>query len=114
MQIAQYKSIYSFLWSVIKPYKWHYLIMLVAPVFGAFYDFANNYAIKLVVDSFADGREVTYQTLCWPIIIFIGAQILFDVLWRIADIAEWRAEPYVRQSILLEVYDYIQHNSYQF
>lgn len=112
--MKQYTSIYSFLWSVIRPYKWHYAVMLLCPILSAFYDFANNYAIKLVVDAFSQDAEVTYRTLCWPIVIFIGAQILLDVLWRGSDIAEWRSEPYVRQSILLEVYNYVQHNSYRF
>ncbi len=109
-----YRSIYTFLWSVIRPFKWHYAIMLMAPILGAFYDFANNYALKLVVDAFSNCETVTYQALLWPIGIFVGAQILLDVLWRGADIAEWRAEPYVRQSILLKVYDYVQHHPYLF
>ncbi len=108
------KSVYSFLWSVIRPFKWHYVVMLMAPILGAFYDFANNYALKLVVDAFSGTADVTYQSLLWPISLFIGAQIMLDVLWRGADIAEWRAEPYVRRSILLKVYDYVQHHPYQF
>jgi len=110
----QYKSIYQFLWAVIKPYKWHYAIMLMTPILSAFYDFANNYALKLVVDDFSNNAEVTYQALMWPIGIFITAQIVLDLLWRASDIAEWRAEPYVRKSILLQVYNYVQHNSYAF
>ncbi len=109
-----YSSIYTFLWSVIRPYKWHYVVMLMAPILSAFYDFANNYAIKLVVDIFSQEGIVTYQALFWPIAMFIGAQISLDVIWRVADIAEWRSEPYVRQSILLKVYDYVQHSPYQF
>lgn len=107
-------SIYSFLWSVIRPYRGYYLIMLLAPILGSFYDFANNYAIKLVVDAFSTEEQVTYHALLWPIAIFISAQILLDLVWRLADIAEWRSEPYVRQSILTKVYDYVQHCSYSF
>lgn len=110
----QHKSIYTFLWSVIRPYKGHYLIMLMAPILGSFYDFANNYAIKMVVDAFSGTAPVTYQTMFWPIVIFIAAQVILDVLWRGADIAEWRAEPYVRQTILLKVYDYVQNNPFPF
>lgn len=109
-----FKSIYSFLWSVIKPFKWYYAVMLIAPILGAFYDFANNYAIKLVVDAFSSDVEVTYRSLFWPIAIFISAQVMLDLLWRGADIAEWRSEPYVRRSILLQVYDYVQHHPYHF
>ncbi len=110
----RYKSIYTFLWAVIRPFKWHYGAMLMAPILGAFYDVANNYAIKLVVDAFSQDVHVSYAALWWPIALFIGAQIVLDVLWRGADIAEWRSEPYVRQAILLEVYDHIQHNPYLF
>ncbi|MBX9804518.1 MAG: ABC transporter ATP-binding protein/permease [Alphaproteobacteria bacterium] len=88
--------------------------MLIAPILGAFYDFANSYAIKLVVDAFSIEHQITYQALVWPIAIFVGAQIFIDVLWRIADFMEWRTEPYVRQSILNIVYDYVQHNPYHF
>jgi ATP-binding cassette subfamily B protein len=88
--------------------------MLMAPILGAFYDFANNYAIKLVVDEFSLNNEVTYSALFWPILLFVGAQILLDIVWRGADIAEWRTEPYVRQSILVKVYDYVQNNPYYF
>lgn len=110
---AQFRSIYAFLWTVIRPFKWNYSIMLIAPILGAFYDFANSYAIKLVVDAFSIEHQITYHAF-WPIVIFIGAQIFIDVLWRVADFMEWRTEPYVRQSILNSVYDYVQHNPYHF
>ena len=108
------KSIYTFLWSVIKPYKWHYAAMLCAPLLGAFYDFANNYALKLVVDAFSNNQQVTYEALFWPIAIFIFAQIYLDFIWRASDIAEWRSEPYVRQSILTKVFEYVEYNPYKF
>lgn len=109
-----YRNIYTFLWHFIKPYRWYYFVMLMPGIIGAFYDFANNYAIKMVVDTFSMPGEVTYQMLFWPIVIFVGAQVLLDIVWRIGDIAEWRSEPYVRQAILLNVYDHVQHNGYPF
>lgn len=110
----RYTSSYRFLWSVIRPYKWHYAVMIFVPIITSFYDFANNYAIKMVVDAFSSTEIITYTSLFWPIFIFISAQILLDVLWRTTDIAEWKAEPYVRQSILLEVYEHVQRNPYHF
>jgi ATP-binding cassette subfamily B protein len=89
-------------------------MMLAAPILGTFYDFANNYAIKLVVDAFSTQTAISYHTLIWPISLFVGGQIFQDVLWRASDVAEWRSEPYVRQVILTKVYDRVQHNPYQF
>jgi ATP-binding cassette, subfamily B, bacterial len=110
----RYKSIYTFLWSVIRPFKWHYAAMLMAPILGAFYDVASNYALKLVVDAFSQTMLPSYSSLLYPIFLFIAAQVLLDVLWRASDIAEWRSEPYVRQAIILEVYGRIQRYPYLF
>ncbi len=110
----KHASVYHFLWHVIRPFKWHYLAMLMAPILTGFYDFANNYSLKLVVDAFSGPGDVSYALLMKPIIIFIAANILLDVVWRSADIVEWRSEPYVRQAILTEVYEYVQHNPYYF
>jgi len=114
MHPKAYRSIYTFLWHVIKPFKWHYLVMLSGPVLAAFYDFLNNYSLKLIVDAFSKSEKVGYGELAWPIGIFIFAQISIDVLWRTTDIAEWKAEPYVRQSILNETYGYVQNHPYSF
>lgn len=110
----KYRSIYAFLWAVIKPFKWLYAAMLSAPILSSLYDVGNNYALKLVIDAFSDEKVVSYSSLAMPITIFVGAQILLDLIWRSSDIAEWRAEPYVRQAILNEVYTYVQQHPYSF
>lgn len=104
----------SFFWSHIKPYKWYYLIMLLAPIINSFYPFAYNYAIKLFLDGMTSTEGLTYQNLLFPIILFLGAQVVLDVTWRVSNIAEWLSEPYVRRSILLNSYDYVQHHAYTF
>ncbi|MDB6096042.1 MAG: mdlB, partial [Francisellaceae bacterium] len=108
------QSIYSFLWNMIRPYKWHYFIMFMAPILAGFYDFANQYALKLLIDAFSVKTDISYQALFFPITLFISAQVLLDVIWRISDVAEWRSEPKVRRSIILYTVDYIQHHSYAF
>ena len=108
------KSLLSFFWSHIKPYKWYYLIMLLAPVINSFYPFAYNYAIKLFLDAMTSPQALTYQSLLFPILLFLGAQVVLDVTWRVSNIAEWQSEPYVRRSILLNSYDYVQHHTYTF
>lgn len=62
----------------------------------------------------AQDASFTYQNLFYPILLFILIQITIDFVWRISDIAEWKAEPCVRQSILLTSYDYVQHHGYEF
>jgi ATP-binding cassette subfamily B protein len=112
--IVKGPSIISFFWQHIKPYKWLYLVMLSAPIISSFYPFAYNYAIKLFLDVMATQTYLTYHDILFPIILFMGAQLTLDLIWRVSDIAEWKAEPYVRRSILLNSYDYVQHHSYLF
>lgn len=114
MSHRHYPSVYAFMWDMIRPFRWHYALMLVAPLCGAFYDFANTYALKLIVDAFSSTGDVPFSTLYWPIGLFIFAQIYLDVVWRISDIAEWRSEPYVRQKILTTVYDRVQQAPFGF
>lgn len=109
-----YGPLISFLWQHIKPYKWWYLLMMLAPFVTSFYNFAYNYAIKLFLDQMEMNSFTSYSNLILPISIFVLAQLMLDVFWRISDVAEWRSEPYVRRSILLYSYDYIQHHSFSF
>ena len=108
------KSIIHFFWQHIKPYKWLYLVMLSAPFISAFYPFAYNYAIKLFLDAMADNKTITYSMITFPIVLFIVTQLMIDIVWRISNIAEWKAEPYVRRSILLQSYNYVQHHAFAF
>ncbi|MBN9228597.1 MULTISPECIES: ABC transporter ATP-binding protein [Legionella] len=109
-----FHSAWNFLWQVIKPYRWWYVLMFQAPLLTAFYIFANNYSFKLLVDAFSNETITSYYQLVFPIVLFITAQIVLDVVWRISDFAEWKAEPYARQRLLSSAYNYVQHHSYTY
>jgi len=113
-QGEQALSVWSFLLQVIKPYRWWYALMLQAPVLTAFYIFANNYSFKLLIDAFSSEAPIEYSYLIFPITLFITAQIALDIIWRLSDFAEWKCEPYARRKLLLIVYDYVQHHSYNY
>lgn len=109
-----YKFILSFFWAHIKPYKWFYALMLLAPVVSSFHPWVYNYSIKLFLDAMVVDEPLRYGDIVLPIILFVASQFFLDFVWRISDVAAWKCEPYVRRSILLESYDYVQHHSYQF
>lgn len=110
----QVPTAWKFLWQVIKPYRWWYVLILQAPVLTAFYIFANNYSFKLLIDAFSTESTITYGHLIFPITLFITAQIALDVIWRLSNFAEWKAEPYARRKLLLTAYDYVQYHSYSY
>ena len=108
-----HKSVWSFFWKHIKPYKWHYLIMLIAPLYNSIYPIIYNYALKLFLDIIAQPID-SLQVVTIPIAIFICNEISLSVFWRISHIAGWKSEPYVRTSIILDSYDYVQYHAYEF
>lgn len=108
------KSIVFFFWHHIKPYKWFYFAMMLAPIISSFYPFAYNYSIKLLLDIMETQDQLTYQRLFLPISIFLIAQFTLELVWKISNIAKWKSEPYVRGSLISESYDYVQYHSYSF
>jgi ATP-binding cassette subfamily B protein len=107
-------TITSFLWQVIKPYKWWYLMMIQAPIIGSCYKVANGYAIKLVVDTFTKSTVPEYSDLIYPTFIYIGAILIMEFGWRLSHFAWMKSQPFVRIDITAKAYDYIQNHSYQF
>jgi ATP-binding cassette subfamily B protein len=105
---------WQFLWQVIKPYRVWYALMLQAPILTAFYIFANNYSFKLLVDAFSIAGPIQYRQLMFPITLFIVAQIMLDVIWRLSNFAEWKCEPFARKKLLSTAYDYVQYHSYSY
>lgn len=88
--------------------------MMIAPVVSSFYPFCYNYAIKLFLDAMGQQTPFTYRDALGPIVLFMVAHCTLEVVWRISNVAEWKAEPYVRRSILLQSYDYVQNHNYLF
>jgi len=88
--------------------------MLLAPLVSSFYPFAYNYAIKLFLDIMDKNEAPSIASMSTPILLFVITQLTLDMVWRISSIAEWKSEPYVRRSILLRSYAYVQNHSFEF
>jgi len=104
----------KFVWKIIEPYKWWYLVMFQAPIVSAFYPVMYNYAIKLLIDLFTEHQVVTQQLAFLPVLYFALAHVIQDVAWRLSNYASWVTQPYVRKEIITRSYDYIADHSYTF
>lgn len=107
-------TIPSFLWQIIKPYKWYYVFMMQAPIIGAFYNVANMYSLKLVVDAFGKSEIPQYSDLLYPIGLYIGSILLLELVWKISQFSWMKSQPFVRIDITSKAYDYVQNHSYIF
>jgi len=107
-------TIPKFLWSVIKPYKWWYILMMQAPIVNSFYKVASVFSLKLLLDAFAMSTNLQYGDLALPILLYVGAILVMEMGWRVAHFAWMKTQPYVRTEITARAYDYIQNHSYEF
>ena len=107
-----------FLWSVIRPYKYLYLMMMIAPFASGIYPIMYNYAVKLLIDIFTSNQYINFAKAWKPIAMFIGAQIILDSAWRVHNFAQLKCMPYILQNMLDKVcrhcfnlpYTYFQSN----
>ena len=88
--------------------------MFIVPIISSFYPCLYNYSIKLFLDAMFLYPSPTIRTIITPIFIFLATNFIIEIMWRVSDIAEWKAEPFVRRSILLSTYEYVQNHHYLF
>ena len=104
----------SFLWSVIKPYKYYYIIMMIAPFSNAVYPIMYNYAVKLLLDLFTQSQNITFVQSLKPIALFVGAQVISDSAWRMHNFARLKSMPYLLQNMLDKTCKHCFNLSYSF
>lgn len=104
---------FRFIFNLAKPYKWSILLMLQAPIVDALCLFLSNYAFKLVIDSFVSGAT-SFQAMLYPIYLYIGANILLELSWRVSDIVELRFTPYFFRDMMAKIYDYVSNHSHKY
>lgn len=87
--------------------------MLTGPIYNSFHPIIYNYALKLFLDILSQpGNSI--QGSMFPIMVFVGNELLLSVIWRASQAAEWKSEPFVRRSIILDSYNYVQYHSFSF
>jgi ATP-binding cassette subfamily B protein len=100
---------FSFLWNIIKPYKFYFIIMYSVPIANGLYPILYNYAIKLLIDLFSKDIDVTFSQSIIPIMWFLSAQIILDGAWRIHNLAAIKSIPYVFEDIMLKTCHHCFH-----
>ncbi len=106
----------SFLWSVIRPYKYYYLMMVIAPICSGVHPIMYNYAVKLLINLFTKFEHITFEQAFWPIFWFIMSGIVLDGGWRLHNFAQMKSIPYVFQKIMDRICQhvfYLSHTYFQ-
>ena len=104
----------QFFYSIIKPYRWWYILLFQAPVIGALYVPINNYAIKLLIDKISNNQQLSFELLMTPIILYCLASILLETCWRIANYADLKSQPKIEAEIINKSYEILLHYKFNF
>jgi len=107
-------TITSFFWHILKPYKTYLILMLQAPIIGAFFTPINNYALKLIVDQITQNKNFTIDQIMLPVILFCSASILLEVVWRISNYGEYKSQPEIEAEIINQSYAMLLAHNFQF
>jgi ATP-binding cassette subfamily B protein len=90
------------------------MLMALAPILGGFYISLNSYVVKMLIDMMTVNVQLSFSNLIAPIGLFIFAQAYIDIIWRVSNFAEWKAEPYVRKAVLTKAFAYVQQCSHAY
>jgi ATP-binding cassette subfamily B protein len=88
--------------------------MMLAPFANGIYPIIYNYALKLLIDLFAQSQDITLEQSIKPIGFFVGAQIILDGAWRAHNFAQLRCMPYILQNMLDKVCKHCFNLEYSF
>lgn len=88
--------------------------MLLAPIIGAFFVPTSQFATKLIIDHLTQNQQFTISDLIFPITLFISAQILLEISWRLANFAEYKSIPQIRSNIISNLYQKLQNHNFRF
>ena len=105
---------FAFLWSVIKEYKYAYLLLTIAPLADGIYPIMYNYAVKLLIDLFTQHGNISFAQSIPAIGLFISAQIILDGSWHIHNFAELKCMPHILQKIMNKICQHCFNLSYTF
>ncbi|PCI37813.1 MAG: hypothetical protein COB50_03245 [Thiotrichales bacterium] len=110
------KQILSFLWQSARPYKWHLLLVLQAPLVGSCFVPVTQYATKLTIDILVAHASTSFifSDLTIPIILFIVGQVLTEVSWSISNLVSYKSIVFIKANITTRVYSYVIDHSYKF
>ncbi|XVN42473.1 MAG: ABC transporter ATP-binding protein [Candidatus Rickettsia vulgarisii] len=97
---------FQFIWSVIRPYKYYYLVMMIAPFANEVSPIIYNYAVKLLIDLFTQSIK--------PVAFFVGSQAVLDGAWRAHNFAQLKCMPYILQDMMDKVCKHCFNSQYSF
>ncbi len=107
-------SLAKFFGEILRSRKLWLLLIIQAPILGAFYVPANNYAVKLIVNHLTSGEVFDFHKISFAVFLFCASGIVLELVWRIANYADYRSQPEVEAEIIDKSYEMLLSHEYKF
>lgn len=110
------KTLPTFFWKFLKPYRLTFTGMIVAVTIYAILTSLSPYLMKIIIDQIIMGENNTtlLSRILWPTILFIVVYQGMDLVWGLYDYFKLKTLPNIRADIMNEMYAYLQGHSYSF
>lgn len=112
--VSSRKQICSYLWQSVKPYKWHLLLVLQAPMIASCFVPITQYATKITLDRIVTNAEFEFSDLILPILLFVFGQVIAEAAWALSNLFNYKSIVFVKSNITNRIYSYALDHSYKF
>jgi ATP-binding cassette, subfamily B, bacterial len=106
----------AFFWHFIKPYKWRFLLIFLAPIPACFESTIFPYTIKKIVDA-AEKSKVPLEAvpeITNAMLVFISVWIGLMIFYRIQEWVQFEVISRTRANIRTQVTDYVLGHSHKY
>lgn len=111
------KTLPSFLWHFSKRYKYYLSGLVLVAFYYASYMSLSPYIVKVIIDRVTDtltNPEDLYSKVLGPTIAYVLLSFSVVLVFRAYDLLMLKAIPQIKADIVAEMFDYLQHHSYNY
>jgi len=109
------KTLISFLWHFVRPYRKPFFGMLMAVFIYAVLTSLNPYLLKIIIDDVVlysnEGSGSLLKAIIMPVILFVLVFQAMDFSWAMYDFFKLKTLPKVRADIINSLFAHIQKHS---
>lgn len=109
------KTLPSFIWHFLKPYKLTAFIFILLAVLAGFWGPFNSILVKHIINTLPQLQKGNLSPLVWPAALIVLNFIVFDnVTWRLIGYINYKFEAVIKNQIISGTLDFILDSPHQF
>lgn len=109
------KTLPSFIWYFLKPYKLTATIFVSTAILAGFFGPFNNILIKVIINTLPQVHSEDLSLLMWPALLIVLNFIVFDnFTWRSINYMNCKFQPLIKNQIIKKTLRFVLGSSHQF